>query len=225
LSEPVFAGPDAADVNLVKNPFSYCFGRSQRVACSNTNIDNTERFSQTYNNLDWSWELPAAQDYYATNVIYRPNTKGLNTMAQPGAKGDSIVELTYYAYSGTRMPKLGDWIKIRADAAVFQDAEGNVVNPRERGVLISSFLTTPIITAPSLAGNIIARTKGNSILLENVPAGAKIELYNLQGKRIYSAYPENPQILKIGVQTNGMYIVNVSFGSENTVLKVPLAGR
>jgi hypothetical protein len=47
----------------------------------------------------------------------------------------------------------------------------------------------------------------NTIILENLPAGTKIEVYNLQGKRIYSAYPENPKILRIGVQTKGIYII------------------
>jgi len=62
----------------------------------------------------------------------------------------------------------------------------------------------------------------NSILLENLPQNTKIELYNLQGKRLYSAHHENnhpadvrqressvgaSQILTIGVQTKGIYIV------------------
>jgi len=49
----------------------------------------------------------------------------------------------------------------------------------------------------------------NTILLSNLPPNTKIEVYNLQGKRIYSAYPENPQILAIVVQTKGVYIVKI----------------
>ncbi|MDR2584228.1 MAG: T9SS type A sorting domain-containing protein [Fibromonadaceae bacterium] len=51
------------------------------------------------------------------------------------------------------------------------------------------------------------RLTNNTIVLENLPTGTKIEVYNLQGKRIYSAYPENPKILRIGVQTKGIYII------------------
>jgi len=64
----------------------------------------------------------------------------------------------------------------------------------------------------------------NAISLSNLPPNTKVEVYNLQGKRIYSAYPENnhpadvrqressvgaSQILRIGVQTKGIYIVKI----------------
>ena len=70
----------------------------------------------------------------------------------------------------------------------------------------SSTGTTPILS--------------NTIVLENLPSNAKIEVYNLQGKRIYSAYSENSensQILRILVQTKGMYIVRTTLGSEKKV--------
>ncbi|MDR2595675.1 MAG: T9SS type A sorting domain-containing protein [Fibromonadaceae bacterium] len=51
------------------------------------------------------------------------------------------------------------------------------------------------------------RLTNNTIVLENLPAGTKIEVYNLQGKRIYSGYPENSKILRIPVQTKGIYII------------------
>jgi hypothetical protein len=54
---------------------------------------------------------------------------------------------------------------------------------------------------------ITAQVTPNAILLENLPANAKVQLYNLKGKRIYSANSENSQILKIPVQTKGLYIV------------------
>jgi len=88
-------------------------------------------------------------------------------------------------------------------------------------LLIDNFRseTTPIITR-SLTRNIKAKANGNAILLENLPAGAKIELYNLQGKRIYSAYPENPRILRIEVQTKGVFIVKISLGKAQAVLPI-----
>ncbi|MDR0516359.1 MAG: InlB B-repeat-containing protein [Fibromonadaceae bacterium] len=82
-------------------------------------------------------------------------------------------------------------------------------------------VNTPI-RLPQIAGNNIhAYAKGNSIILQNLPQNAKVEVYNLNGKRIYSAHPENPIIGGIGVQTiavhtKGMYIVKVGRGVSNT---------
>jgi hypothetical protein len=68
-------------------------------------------------------------------------------------------------------------------------------------------------------GRIGVQTKGNYILLENLPKNAKVEVYNLQGKLIYSAHPENPQILRIGVQTKGMYIVKIANQTLRVVVR------
>jgi len=90
-----------------------------------------------------------------------------------------------------------------------QLGEANVID-RFRGE------TTPIIPR-SFAHNIKARVNAGTILLENLPAGAKVELYNLQGKRIYSTTNNSPLAtshLKIGVQAKGMYIIKVSLGNK-----------
>jgi hypothetical protein len=76
----------------------------------------------------------------------------------------------------------------------------------------SSSGTTPIRLPQIISSSIHALAINNAIVLENLPKNAKVEIYNLQGKRIYSAYPENSQILKIPVKAKGMYIVKVSFG-------------
>ncbi len=39
--------------------------------------------------------------------------------------------------------------------------------------------------------NLIVKAIPSGISIENLPANAKVEIFNLQGKRIYSAYPEN----------------------------------
>jgi len=59
-------------------------------------------------------------------------------------------------------------------------------------------------------GKVIIQTTPNAILLSNLPKGAKVEVYNLQGKQIHSAYSGNSKILKILVQTKGMYIVKTT---------------
>ncbi|MDR0517350.1 MAG: hypothetical protein LBH25_09950 [Fibromonadaceae bacterium] len=69
---------------------------------------------------------------------------------------------------------------------------------------------TPIRLPQIASSNIHAYATGNSIVLQNLPAGAKVEVFGLNGKRIYSAHPENPLIGGIGVQTKGMYIVKIT---------------
>jgi PKD repeat protein len=77
---------------------------------------------------------------------------------------------------------------------------------------------TPINPSQTTNSNISIRATNNAIVLENLPKNTKVEVYNLQGKRIYSAYPENPEILVIGVQT-GMYFVKVGSQTLRAVIK------
>jgi len=74
--------------------------------------------------------------------------------------------------------------------------------------IIAAPYGTPTIPPQLAKITIQANSANKTIVLQNVPANAKVEVYNLQGKRIYSANHENPKILKIGVQT-GVYIVKV----------------
>jgi len=138
LSEAVFAGPDGSG-DLVKNPFSYCLGHSQGTACPTAKISVEDRQRQDYNNNSWPWELPNTESS-AYSATYK-QSKGKDVMAPPSAaKGDSVIELIYYANgtNGTvRSPKADDWVKLRSDFKVFQDAQGNTFAPRERGVLIT----------------------------------------------------------------------------------------
>jgi hypothetical protein len=68
-------------------------------------------------------------------------------------------------------------------------------------------------------GQIAVQAKAMHIVLENLPSNSKIEIFNLQGKRIYSNHSENSQILKIPVQTKGMYIVKIN---NSNALKIPV---
>ena len=67
-------------------------------------------------------------------------------------------------------------------------------------------------------GNLTAKAIDKTIMLENMPQGAKVQIYNLRGERIYSTNLENPKILKIGVQT-GVYIVKVNSQTLRMVVK------
>jgi hypothetical protein len=51
----------------------------------------------------------------------------------------------------------------------------------------------------------------------NLPQGTKVEVYNLQGKQVYSGYSGNSQILQIPVQTKGIYIVRTTHGSDKKI--------
>jgi len=65
---------------------------------------------------------------------------------------------------------------------------------------------TPII--PQIAtGSIRVQATANAIMLENLPKNTKVQIYSLQGKQIYSNNSENSQILRIPVQTKGIYVV------------------
>ncbi|GBU26239.1 hypothetical protein R83H12_02934 [Fibrobacteria bacterium R8-3-H12] len=83
--------------------------------------------------------------------------------------------------------------------------------------LSSSSSETPSSSSSSIPNS--TPIIGNTIVLENLPSNMKIEVYNLQGKLVYSAYPENLKILKIGVQTKGVYIVKAGSQSVRAVVK------
>jgi hypothetical protein len=75
---------------------------------------------------------------------------------------------------------------------------------------------TPI-RSPQLANaKIHAYATANHIVIENLPPNAKVQVYNLQGKLMYST--TSP--LKIPVQTKGMYIVKTTSGGEKKMLRV-----
>jgi len=67
-------------------------------------------------------------------------------------------------------------------------------------------VTTPIIPIKA-SPKIAIQTTPNSILLSNLQKNTKVDIYNLQGKRLYSTNSENSKILRIPVQTKGMYII------------------
>jgi M6 family metalloprotease-like protein len=75
----------------------------------------------------------------------------------------------------------------------------------------SSAGLTPTRLSQTTISYIRVQATSNSVVLKNLPKNAKVEIYNLQGKRIYSGNSENSQILAIPIQTKGIYIVSVKF--------------
>jgi hypothetical protein len=75
----------------------------------------------------------------------------------------------------------------------------------------SSANTTPINAPKAVSGPLFAYATGKTIVLENVPSGAKIEIYNLRGEQVHSgrAYGIRPD-MGFMVQTKGVYFVKVN---------------
>jgi hypothetical protein len=89
-------------------------------------------------------------------------------------------------------------------------ANYNIVENIDITITVNKVPEITPIHPPQISTKINIQSANNAIILQNLPANAKISVYNLQGKRIYSTYSGNSQILKIPVQTKGMYIVKIS---------------
>jgi len=76
---------------------------------------------------------------------------------------------------------------------------------------------TPIRFLQITSGPISVQITAGSIVLENLPDKAKVEVYSIQGKRIYSANPANPGT-QISIQAKGIYLVKIN----NDILRVPV---
>jgi hypothetical protein len=77
-----------------------------------------------------------------------------------------------------------------------------------------------VIISRIASGQTIIQATSNAILLENLPSNAKVQIYNLKGRRIYSNNNhENPLILKIMVQTKGLYLVKINNAITRVVVR------
>jgi len=77
--------------------------------------------------------------------------------------------------------------------------------------------TTPVISQLDVS-KLSVRATSSAIVLEKLPSNAKVEVYNLQGKRIYSANSANSQTLQIQVP-KGMYVVKAANQTLRAVVK------
>jgi len=59
----------------------------------------------------------------------------------------------------------------------------------------------------------------NTIQLSNIPRNTNVEIYNIQGKRIYFSNSGNSQNLRIPVQTKGMYIVKIGAQTIRAIVR------
>jgi len=83
----------------------------------------------------------------------------------------------------------------------------------------SSGGVTPINPSQTTISNIHVKATSNAIVLSNLPPNTKVDVYNLQGKRIYFSNSGNSQILRILVQTKGIYIVKAGTQTMRAVVR------
>jgi uncharacterized repeat protein (TIGR02543 family) len=135
-------------------------------------------------------------------ISFNPNGGSVATSSGIAIGGtlDSlpIPNRAYYTFDGWyTMSKGGEMVTL------------NTIFTADTTIYAQWLRETPIIYRIA-TGNIRAQAIGNAIVLENLPKNAKVEVYNLQGKQVYSTTSHSPLAtnhLKILVQTKGMYIV------------------
>jgi hypothetical protein len=76
-------------------------------------------------------------------------------------------------------------------------------------VNISKFVTGPIRI----------QATNNAIVIENLQPNSKIQVYNLRGELVHSNNPENLKILRIMVQTKGVYFVKINNAVSRIVVR------
>jgi Leucine-rich repeat (LRR) protein len=154
-------------------------------------------------------------------AITQPSNGTISVMngASPVADGDIIgrgTVLTLSVTPNTGYSFTGWWDGNTNPTRTFMVA---------KDVEISALFENTPIRLPQIASasNISVRAMGNNIVLQNLPAGAKVEVFSLNGKLISGKsfnQANQGSDMSISVQTKGMYIVKVSTGSATQTLRV-----
>jgi hypothetical protein len=80
-----------------------------------------------------------------------------------------------------------------------------------------------IVKGNDLAINTTSRVpiikENRAITLEKLPTNSKFEIYNLQGKFIYSGYYKDLNLSKLPVQAKGIYIVKTATTTQRVIVK------
>jgi len=103
--------------------------------------------------------------------------------------------------------------KIKTDAIL--SSSSNVQSSSSKAVSSSSRTDiTPVRTLQTATINIRVQAINNTIVLTNLPKNAKVEIYNLQGKLIFTSEKysnRGSDNLVIPVQAKGIYIAKIKF--------------
>jgi hypothetical protein len=154
-------------------------------------------------------------NYYSVRVS--STTGGTAYANRVSAANGDIVVLTAEPSEGYRFK---EWIVKSGSISISPSATFTMPSSLVSvEAVFESLSVSPTIARISAHGSVMANAINGGILLQNLPQNAKVEVYNLHGKRIYSANSENSQILKILVQTKGMYIIKVNSNAMRIAVK------
>ena len=151
--------------------------------------------------------MPAAQYYDKTNSpinVWDVSAAGATMTFKIGTGGTGILSSSSQ----------------RSSSSVAVSSSSRSSSSRAVSSSSSNSGSTPILLSQIAIDNIRVQATSNFIVLENLPGNVKVEVYSLQGKCIYSGNSENSQILKVPVQTKGMYITNVQGSNKGVQTKV-----
>ncbi|GBU24889.1 hypothetical protein R83H12_01524 [Fibrobacteria bacterium R8-3-H12] len=151
------------------------------------------------------------QTYDLAGITFADKTAVYDGTPQSILISGTLPDGVTVSYTGNGQTAVGTYT-ITATFAVANPSTHNTPAPKTAELkIVEPTEIDPIFTNrenPRI-GRIGVQTTANSILLSNLPPNAKVEVYNLQGKRIYSSHSGNSQILKILVQT-GVYVVKTN---------------
>jgi hypothetical protein len=163
-----------------------------------------------------NWNVPAAmtatleinnkQTYDMSGIAFADKTVTYSGSPQSLAITGALPSGVTVSYTGNEQTAVGVHT-VTATFAVADPANYNTPAPMTATLTIEA--STPIRFTQTPMGSIRVQATANAIVLENLPKNAKVEVYNLQGKRIHFSNSENSQILKIQVQTKGLYVVKI----------------
>jgi hypothetical protein len=92
-------------------------------------------------------------------------------------------------------------------------------NIREN-LVVTGQKSTPVVATKIPGGAIGIKAINKTIHLENLPLNAKVELFTMNGKSVYSGNSGVSHSLAIQVQAKGMYVARITSGSEVSVSRV-----
>ncbi|MDR2580172.1 MAG: glycosyl hydrolase 53 family protein [Fibromonadaceae bacterium] len=175
------------------------------VRCNGTTVTN---------NLTWTptGRVPTAAGTLAVSVS-RGNATGTGNACAGMTALCGNVSVSAAPSSSSIAPSSSSSLASSSSAAApssssFNGASSSSSSSSEAGSS-SSAGSTPIIAVNNQTPFHIYTT-GNYIILENLPANSKVEIYNLGGKLIYATSSSaNSGKMKIPVQAKGMYVVKV----------------
>jgi len=136
--------------------------------------------------------------------LYYDGTPSDINISEVSAVGDTMTFKIGTILSSSSVAPSSSSSEVPSSSSVAPSSSSVV--PSSSSVVPSSSSSAITALKPHIiAGNIQAYAKENSIVLENLPQGARVEVYDLRGKLVYSTSSRT-----IPMQAKGMYIIKIS---------------